>query len=158
MSPHPPIVTVSTRPAAPFEGSVVYRTDDRAFDFAPHVHSYEATSLLAGTLQLEIDVPTRRLLYVWGYSPAESWEDARLSMPIGEDLGVFVDDEVTLTQGVSRPLPGDWRPRWDKASRTFVAEQLDLEVDCYARIGQSCTIGLAGRQIGALWLSLSEPT
>lgn len=105
---------VAVSPGRPIEGFLVYRQNDHAFDFVPAdnvevdgvVGKLGSTSLLFGTVQLEADVQTGRLLFVWGYSPTAGWRKAHIDpLPTVPVVARVLDLEMQA--GVSLTLADD---------------------------------------------------
>ncbi len=66
----------------------MYVRDEYGFDFRPsrpeqmpEFTQAACTSLLVGTLQIEVGVTTSRALFVWGYHPFSQWQNARVEPP-----------------------------------------------------------------------------
>lgn len=85
-----------------------YLKDDSSFDIASTVDKPKnATILVADTLQLEFDTETGRVLFLWGYSPTESWSTGTVEAPVvpkgtarvilnihAEPGGAYSDDHI----------------------------------------------------------------
>lgn len=102
-------ISVETRPGRPlFGGVLVYREGDHAFDFRPSdpgAAGSATTSLLIGTVQVEVDTQSGRLLFAWGYSPAQGWQRSSPFDPLSHKRGEAVlSGAAELRPGVSVPL------------------------------------------------------
>src|SRR5205823_10356880 len=93
-------------------GSLVYRRAEHSFDFEPAQPppSLGRTSLQYGTLQMEVALPSKVALYVWGYHPQESWQEATVSVPAAQP-GLLEVRDTELRPGVSlcQVKVGEWR-------------------------------------------------
>lgn len=98
---------------APLNGSLYYRESDRAFDFIPtreidlvsRAGSEGTASIALGTLQLELGVGTRALLYAWGYSPREKWASRALPEPNLTQAAVHIAPSFSLKRGIAVDFP-----------------------------------------------------
>lgn len=59
------------------------------------------TSLLFGTLQIEVDVATRRLLFIWGYHPLMKAHLVDIQLPKPTRGALFIASGRPFTPGVS---------------------------------------------------------
>jgi hypothetical protein len=81
------------------DGLLCYSRHDHAFDTKERVVS-GYSCLQINSLQIELN-ETGQLLYVWGYSPYESWKGSKLSLPQSK--------EGTITYAGPLPVPGSSR-------------------------------------------------
>jgi len=105
------------------DGRVLYRTDEYSFDFEPdsitdldkRVGSEGRTSVVIGTLQIEIDVETGAALYVWGYHPYFRWRAGRLPTIASRPGTISVLTKEQLHEGVSVSLVhvNEWTTVYD---------------------------------------------
>lgn len=93
----------------PLDGSLHYRESDHAFDFIPtrkadlvsRAGSEGTASIALGTLQLELGVGTRAVLYAWGYSPREKWASRALPEPKLTQAAVRIAPSSLLERGIA---------------------------------------------------------
>lgn len=97
-------INVARRSGSLLAGVLVYRTHDHAFAFSdegPGGLGAPTAPLVIGTLQLEVDCCTGRVLYAWGYSPAGGWQQSSPFEALIEDSGqAFVEGIGDLSPGV----------------------------------------------------------
>ena len=96
----------------PLSGQLIYRAYEYSFDFEVEAHSELArragsegtTSLLMGTLQIEIGIETGTLLFVWGLHSHTKWLRDQLPSfsPRPGSVKVLFDEEPIV--GVSQSL------------------------------------------------------
>ncbi|WP_435582480.1 hypothetical protein [Amycolatopsis thermoflava] len=153
----------SVLPAAPLAGLLRYSRSDRAFGFQPRNPDDLAgrtgcggrTSLVAGTLQLEVAVDTGEALYVWGYLPTESWRRAALSHPdaVGGRVKVELDGPA-LEAGVSETIaPSDWEVLFDQDSGLVRVVQNRWSAERVVEIADGVRLGLSGASLNSFWLA-----
>jgi hypothetical protein len=105
------------------QGEHFYNRAEHSFDFELMSRSgvrrrmgdLGPTSVLIGTLQIEIGVETGTLLYVWGYHPQPAWKYARLSSPTAQPGMVSISLEEAPEPGVSIRLVemNEWPTAYD---------------------------------------------
>lgn len=110
----------------PLEGELVYRDADHAFDFVPasmgiareHAGASGATSLLLGTLQLEVSAESGVVLYPWGYHPKAAWRASSLSPAAVRRGAVRALSDAPLVAGISRDVAPSarWTTSYDSKS------------------------------------------
>ena len=110
----------------PLEGELVYRDADHAFDFVPtstvvvreQSGSKGVTSLLLGTLQLEVSAETGLVLYPWGYHPKAAWLARSLLPAVAPRVAVRAVGDGALDAGVAQDVaPSErWTTSYDAKS------------------------------------------
>src|SRR5215210_3973240 len=145
-------------------GQLVYREYEYSFDFKAAAQSElvrrsgggGTTSLLIGTLQIEIAIDTRVALFVWGlHSHSDHWVRTRLPRvsPRPGYLHVLFDQE---------PLPGicqsltessQLRTTYDPDSGWIRISLGDDETaDVYVEFAEDTVAGLLNEKLISLWL------
>jgi len=108
----------------PLRGELVYRAYEHSFDFkvnssselAERIGNKGTTSLLIGTLQIEVGIEIGAALFVWGlHSHISQWRRDHLSAVSAKKSGIRVifDEEPVI--GVSQGLAdvGEWYTAFD---------------------------------------------
>lgn len=143
-------------------GRLTYSGSEQSFDFIPDgilaelvPSSQEGTTgLVLDLLQLETAVGDGRVLYTWGYSPRDSWQNAKLQLPAATD-GVCTahptDDE--LVPGVSeRVSKSVWTPQFDPTNRLLRVTSGAEPLRHVTRIAVGIYVGVRDDQLSELWL------
>ena len=97
------------REGTPVEGILEYRARDYAFAFLPSdpaalrtlVGDQGTTSLVFGSVQVEVSVDSGRCLFAWGYSPRQGWRPGSISGLPDVRSGACFTSGVLLRPGVS---------------------------------------------------------
>ncbi|MFJ7903084.1 hypothetical protein ACIQ6V_21750 [Streptomyces sp. NPDC096198] len=150
----------SIRGGAPLDGVLTY--DDSEYGFSFDARSPKAlgerlgtkgvTSALIGTLQLEIDVESREIVYVWGYFPNVRGDVGDLEAPVASPGRVFLSSDDFLEAGVSFDVPGKpWRVTYDPSSG-WVALRLSDAPATLVQIADGTVVGLDDGALVSLWL------
>lgn len=145
------------------EGRLLYHSDEYSFDFHPKsqldvislVGNQETTTLSVGTLQVEIGIATKCILYVWGYHPYLRWNSGALSVPKAQKGCLQATLNLRLMPGVSIPLieDGHWPTTYDSKNGWLCVGDRELLPDDSATEFASSTIAvLRKRELVALWL------
>ena len=132
-------------------GRVVYRAADYAFDFEIQSHKdlsdrvgqHGTTSLLIGTLQIEVSIETGLLLYVWGYCPSTQWSRATVIPAFRKSGCVKLISSNRLEVGISEkyvkimqwPIVYDDESGWicvGKADQPMGANWIEFATDTIA--------------------------
>jgi len=108
----------------PLQGELVYRAYEHSFDFkvksssdlTERIGNKGTTSLLIGTLQIEVGIEVGAALFVWGlHSHFSQWRRDHLSAVPAKRGGIRVlfDEEPTI--GISQGLAdvGEWHTAFD---------------------------------------------
>jgi len=144
------------------EGVLEYRAAEYSLNFArlpglsPEQTSGQddLTSIAVGTLQLEIAVQTRALLYAWGYFPNTAWVRRPLAPPEMKRGSVSLRPPLpTLSRGVALEYIAakSWRIEYDEGSGWLyfgdgaAAERVIL-------FASNTAISLRADKVVALWL------
>ena len=146
------------------EGSLVYATQDHAFRFDPGSPAAMAertgtagvTSLAIGTLQIEVGVGSRLVLFVWGLHPRAQWVEDRLTGPAFRRGTVEVLYPPGLRRGVSVGLAEvkAWSTVFDPETGWLrVAPSGELRDDTHVLVATGVVLGLRrDGELGSIWL------
>jgi hypothetical protein len=149
--------------ASPLDGELLYRQAEYSIDFkvasnellAERVGGAGNTSLAFTTLQIEVGIERRELLYPWGLFPNTRWQIGHLSLPVFQNGRVRVISEgIELQSGVSISIPNcvAWPIVWDRVSG-WICFGLALSSNSVAiEYAKGAAVVIAGDQIVALWL------
>lgn len=146
----------------PFRGALTYSASEYSIDFDPpygatanwKIGDEGVTSLVIETLQLEVDIASRRLLHAWGMFPSISWENDRLYVPTFTPGGVYVEN-CELLPGVSIALGRNlhWSKVYDPGSGWVrVANRIDVTPDRKIEIADGIGLTFQGADLVAVWL------
>lgn len=155
--------SVCSDDAPPLDGSLVYAESDHAFGFRAGspmvlrdlVGDAGVTSLSIDTLQIEVAVATRVVLFVWGLHPRTRWQTGALEPPSSRPGRIRVADSVRLEAGVSVGLVrgATWLTTYDPGTGWLrVAEAGNLETEDRVLVATGTVIGLLDGKINSLWL------
>lgn len=147
----------------PLSGRCIYRAYEYSFDFEPdnreeviqRAGEKGTTSLVIGTLQIEVGILSAALLYAWGYHPHTSWRRDHLP-PISWEKGcvkVQFDQEPII--GVSQGLAevGEWQTTYDANTGWIcVSSHRDDAGERYVEFAEDTIAGLANEKLVSLWL------
>lgn len=144
-------------------GALEYRRADHAFAFEPEcdatawkeIGAGKRTSLAIDTLQIEVAIPTGRLLYVWGYHPVEGWREDVLRPPASQPGRLHVESSEVMIPGVSVAMNDElpWITSYDPSCGWIcvrdpkggnASEVVEFASDTLAEV--------AGNRLIALWL------
>lgn len=151
------------RTAECLAGTLLYRAPEYSIDFKAEssavlrerVGSLGSTSLLFGTLQVEIAVETGDLLYPWGLFPRSRWGVARLQKPDFKTGRLRLLPANPLQAGVSHSFPaGDsWRIVRDGISGWICLGDNTVGPETIAvEYATDAGVVLRGDQLVSLWL------
>jgi hypothetical protein len=148
----------------PLRGQVIYRAYEYSFDFelesradAAHRAGNEGvTSLMIGTLQIEIGIESRLALFVWGlHSHVSKWHQRPLpriaSLP--GCLKVLFDEEPVI--GVSQGLAevGEWETTYDANTGWICVSANEPDVaESHREFAEDTIAGLTDDKLVSLWL------
>jgi hypothetical protein len=156
-------INFATGPGRPQDGAAQYIEADGSFDFDKGlsssvgyaIGSEGVTSLLVGTLQIEIDVEYRTALHVWGYHPREAWMLGQAVPPQYRDGIVMISAPTKLIPGVSLGVAeiGEWTTTFDARSG-WVAVRADpgQENDQTILIASGTLLGFIGESLNSIWI------
>ncbi|MGA9345558.1 MAG: hypothetical protein WBV37_10700 [Nocardioidaceae bacterium] len=135
-----------------------------AFDVASPADLHErlghsgVTSLSVGTLQLEVAIESRLLLFAWGLHPREAWSCRAIGRPEATSGAVRVEGDIPLKRGVTVPLAavGEWTTEFDEGTGWLrIAEDPDRRNDDLALLATGVVVGLSDGRLTSLWLAPS---
>ena len=136
----------------------MYHISEHSFDFIPKsnilLRNIETTSLSLGTLQIEVSISSKRLLYVWGYHPLAKWTRAKLASVTFVDGEVFFLTTDQLEKGVSLDVDAgiNWKTVYDVASGWIMISELDWTSGDWVRIADDCVLGLREEKLGSVYI------
>lgn len=154
-------VVDNSRPVA---GELVYVVADHAFDFRPSspddirrlAGGSGTTSLLIGTLQIEVGIDTGMLLYPWGYLPRVGWMEGSLPRVRTRAAGLRLASVRELIRGVSIDLLQAEPPRtiFDPSSGRVClqAGSFDDTLNETIEFADGAAVSLRNGHIAAVWL------
>lgn len=148
----------------PLKGQLVYRAYEYSFDFqvgsqqelASRAGSKGTTSLLIGTLQIEIGIETGAALFVWGlHSHSAQWRRDSLSRPSAQPgcVKAVFDEEPIM--GVSKGLAevGEWQTTYDPKSGWVCVSSNEHDGDeSYVEFAEDTIAGLLNDELVSVWL------
>lgn len=120
-------------------GELIYRTDEYSFDFVPApgdaLDSYFVlgmASLLVGTLQLEIDVESGRVLFPSGYYPLIRYKLCAIVPPVTEQVGLRAISDHLFSTGVGEKISdtGEWPTLFDNQTGWVGIGQIECGAGC----------------------------
>lgn len=145
------------------KGSLVYRQEEHSFDFlltsnsdiASRLGESGTTSIALGTLQIEIDVQSRQLLFVWGYYPL--LKANRVKSIIRPEIvkgGIYLDTGESLTAGASISLAetSDLVTVIDDETGWIQVERSSMKGDVFIEFASGCVAGLRRAELVSLLL------
>jgi hypothetical protein len=148
-------------------GRVIYRAYEWSIDFVPDHSGRElgvarvngGSSVLIGTLSIEVEPDTGRLLYPWGYHPREAWRETELQFPHA-DLGLaHADEGRVFIPGTSYLIAevGEWVTFVDLRSGCLRLRRPNhVDDDEQVQIAEGVVLGLNGGELNSLWMLLSQ--
>ncbi len=147
----------------PLKGQLVYRAYEYSFDFqvgsqqelARRAGSKGTTSLLIGTLQIEIGIETGAALFVWGlHSHSSRWRLDSLSRPPAQSGCVKVVLNGELTRGVSQELAevGAWQTTYDPNTGWVCISSNEHDAERYVEFAEDTIAGLLNDELVSVWL------
>src|SRR5689334_21313519 len=107
------MIVFSKYDCVPLQGKLVYRAYEHSFDFKVesepellrHAGNKGTTSVLVGTLRIEIGIETGNALFVWGlHSHNSQWKRDRLERVFSEKGCVKVSFDCEANVGISQEL------------------------------------------------------
>jgi|SRR5216683_1384098 len=147
---------------APLEGLLRYVDSEHSFDFevgSPADLTRRAgesgvTSVLIGTLQVEVGVASRRALYVWGLHPRIRWAPAQLMPPRVEPRAAFFDPDRPFAPGASVAVApvGAWFTEFDAGNGWVRVASDAVADDEVAQIAEGVLLGGRAGELHSIWL------
>jgi hypothetical protein len=145
------------------KGRLDYIHLDKAFDFSPTdekdlkpYHGKTAALLVSSTLQIEFSAETGRLLFIWGYSPTESWEKTseKTTYALVTEGEVYVSeiDSLGIIPGAGyRTSLADSPLRYNTESDLLIAGEIN-ETDQIIMIATDTIICLRDNELSGIIL------
>jgi hypothetical protein len=151
----------SLRSGVPIEGVLTYSDSEYGFSFSARdgealgerLGSGGVTSVVIGTLQLEVDIQSREILFPWGYFPNVRRAVASLSPPRSIEGRVSISSDEHFEPGVSLEIPGnEWQDSYDPSSG-WVAIRLNAASDAtFVQIADGTILGIDNGNLVSVWL------
>jgi hypothetical protein len=140
---------ILVRPNEPHvAGTPVYRKGEHSFDFLPahpeRLARAERTSIVIGTLQIEVAIPGGLLLFVWGYNPSATWQRGVVPDRTAAVAALGVESEEPLVRGVSVRVGSSpaWITRYDPRNDWVGVVQMESEAEEYFEFATGTIAGL----------------
>lgn len=144
-------------------GQLVYRASEYSFDFEPKSRAEVArragregtTSILIGTLQIEMGIETGIALFVWGLHPHAAWSRGHLPRitPRAGGVKMLLDEEPAV--GISQSLAevGEWLTTYDPNTGWLcVSSKQERQADEYVEFADNVVAGITDERLLSLWL------
>ncbi|MEV7339462.1 hypothetical protein [Streptomyces sp. NPDC093544] len=152
----------STHDGPPLEGVLTYDESEYGFSFTAQngesltarLGSAGVTSVVIDTLQLEVDIESREVLFAWGYFPNVRGVVSELNAPQFTPGRVFISSDHSFESGVSLDVPGSrWSVSYDPSSG-WIAIELDDAADAkFVQIASGTVLGIDEGDLVSIWLS-----
>lgn len=152
----------SIQDGSPLEGVLAYDESEYGFSFSAQsgeslserLGSEGVASVLIGTLQLEVDIESREVLFAWGYFPNVRGGVAELSVPRFIPGRVFISPDHPFEPGVSFEVPGErWRVSYEPSSG-WVAIRLNDATDAkFVQIASGTVLGIENGDLVSVWIN-----
>lgn len=150
---------------SPLCGDLIYRQSEYSIDFISksseqlrqRTGEKASTSLIVTTLQLEVGIESRTLLYPWGFFPLSNIESKSLTIPIAIAGSVRIETHaINLIKGVSVEIPNT--NTWEVA-QIINSDYIYLgpsnpssENSVYVEISSNSIIGISNGYISSIFL------
>lgn len=148
----------------PLQGELVYRASEHSFDFkarsnselAQRIGTKGTTSLLIGTLQIEVGIEVGAALFVWGlHSHISQWRRGQLSAVSATRGGIRVifDEEPAI--GVSQALAevAEWHTVFDPDTGWIrISSNQDDSAERYIEFAENTIAGISDERLISLRL------
>jgi hypothetical protein len=89
-------------------GDLIYRQSEYSLDFIlnpdntpMYLGNKGFCSISINTLQLEVDIENRKILYPWGYFPTINYISQKINIPQSVCGNIYISNEIDLKAGVS---------------------------------------------------------
>ncbi|MFE7837206.1 hypothetical protein ACFU53_14535 [Streptomyces sp. NPDC057474] len=151
----------SIQEGSSLEGVLTYDDSEYGFSFSAQsaeslserLGSEGVTSVLIGTLQLEVDIASRDVLFAWGYFPNVRGEVAELGTPRCSPGRVFISSDHSFQPGVSLAVPGKgWRVSYDPSSGWVAIRRMDTGDADFVQIASGIVLGIDTGNLASVWL------
>ncbi|WP_146060145.1 MULTISPECIES: hypothetical protein [unclassified Streptomyces] len=152
----------SIRDGSPLEGVLAYDESEYGFSFRARsgellgekLGSNGVASALIGTLQLEVDIESREILFAWGYFPNVRGVVTDLTTPRINPGRAFISSDHSLEPGVSFEVPGDrWRVSYDSSSGWVAIRLNDATGAKFVQIASGTVLGIDNGDLVSVWLN-----
>ncbi|MEU5599171.1 hypothetical protein [Streptomyces sp. NPDC020298] len=111
------------------------------------------TSVLIDTLQLEVDIESREVLFAWGYFPNVRGTVSKLKAPRISPGCVRISSDHPFEPGVSYEIPGGrWHVSSDPSSGWITIEQGDVTDADFVQIASGTVLGIENGDLVSIWL------
>lgn len=145
-----------------FDGRLMYHTDEYSFEYIysqklinDMSSSLGRTSLLIGTLQLEVDIQTERLLFVWGFLPYHSWRKSYIAPGkyVTGDVKIISNDVLEPGVSISLVPINEWKIQYDERSGwVCIGNHLPSRTADLIEFAQSTVADIDQGSLRAIWL------
>lgn len=115
------------------------------------------TSLLIGTLQIEVAVESGAALFVWGLHPHLDWHPRSIGTPVAQIASLRLSDLSVLQRGVSIRIArvGEWTTFYDEVTGWIQVSSdavADADADERFMIATGTVLGLRAGGLHSIWL------
>jgi hypothetical protein len=123
-------------------------------DLSDRVGNGGVTSLLIGTLQIEVSVDSTAILYIWGLHPKSRWETGPVTAPSQEAGVVRLSGDVSLNRGVSLKIAevGRWKTTFDSTSGWVRVSEDNLDDERQILVASDTVLGIRDNSLNTIWL------
>lgn len=155
-------IRVDATVGAALRGRLRYLSGEYSFDFHPaseeqlnaRVGNLGTTSLLVGTLQLEVDIEHGTVLYAWGFLPHTAWISGSADPEAFTECTVHIRPGEVLVRGVSLKIENSSErvPVFDKATgwmRVGAPSERDQK---RLQVATDTLVGVSGGRINSVWM------
>jgi len=148
------------------EGDLIYREAEYSVDFISvsprHLRSrigcQGCISLTIGTLQIEVGIETKLLIYPWGFLPLVNVKKEKIEIPIFKRGGIKVDlCGLELVEGVSFEVleSGSWKTISDcESGWIYIGGGEALKNVCYYEFAAGAVLGICNGDIVCIYIRL----
>jgi hypothetical protein len=143
-------------------GSLVFSEGEHSFRFEPgsvvdlsdRTGDAGATSASVGTLQIELDVKSGVVLFVWGLHPRTLWATGSALPSDPREGTVRVVPPSSLVSGVALNLAsvGEWETVQDPSTGWIRVRRDEAPDDEEVLVATGTILGLASGRLNSVWL------
>lgn len=155
--------TFDSEEGSPLEGVLKYSAEDYSlrFELNPlrdrpaRLGVSGLASIMIGTLQLEVDIESRLLLFAWGLHPKTLWIDGSGAPHDAHPGRVKVGKGVRLQEGVAIPMSrvGEWSTIYDSKSKwARLTKDFNIPDEIQVTISSGVVIGLRQKYLNSVWM------
>lgn len=143
-------------------GTLVFSEGEHSFRFEPgsvvdlrdRVGGQGLTSASVGTLQIELDVESGRVLFVWGLHPRVLWSRGQALPTRPLEGGVRLEPASSLVSGVAVSIApvGGWQTVHDVSTGWVRVHRDEVLDDEQVVVATGTVLGLAAGRLNSVWL------